>query len=94
MLPDSLTNFMAYINPLWPDLSSHSPAFQKVYLRASELRRLRRSQGSPLLSAVLLALGEPLSCWTAEDLGVDEQGCYELLDPFDQLTCSETSELM
>lgn len=54
-----------------------SPA--KRYLSAIELRRMRLSPSSPLLAAVVAALPEPLSLWTAEDWGVDEQGFYELV---------------
>jgi hypothetical protein len=40
---------------------------------------MRQSPGSPLLTAVVAALPEPLSLWEPADLGVDQQGMYELV---------------
>lgn len=58
----------------------HPGVQHRIYVGASELRRMRQSPGSQLLEAVLAALPEPLALWTAEDIGVDEQGFYEFGD--------------
>jgi hypothetical protein len=92
--PDSLNSIRAGIAQFGCDSSARSLAFEKRYLSASELRRLRQSPGSPLLTEVLLALGEPLTCWTVDDPGVDEQGYYELLDPSDQRTPGVASAML
>lgn len=63
----------------------------RLYLGASELRQMRRSSGSPLLAAALEALPEPLALWTADDLGVDEQGMYERVLTDDLCPCVERS---
>lgn len=62
------------------DPSPRSPVRQdRVALGIVDLRRMRQSSGSPILERVLAALPEPLSRWIADDLGVDQQGIYELV---------------
>lgn len=50
------------------------------YLSIWEVRRLHQSPGSPILTELLAALHEPFEFWISEDLGVDEDGLYEVLE--------------
>lgn len=50
------------------------------YLSVSEVRRLHQSPGSPVLTEMLAAMQKSFVSWVSEDLGVDEDGFYEVLE--------------
>lgn len=81
-------------------LTSHSASARlrqvgtcrKVYLSAVELSRMRQSPGSSLLTAVMEALPEPLTLWEPADLGVDQQGMYELTMVWEACACASADQ--